>query len=84
MKIEIEDLFKVLDRAVDQEKVFEAAMYLYAQLRWGHYDQIPNAQRRLSRAVETYLDKYHPTQWDQEDYLDLLVASTITQVPERS
>ena len=71
LHIEIEDLFKVLDRAADQEKVFEAAMELYAALRWGRFDALPNTQFKLKQEAEKYLDKWYSLQ-GQEDYLDEL------------
>lgn len=75
LQIEMQDLLKVLDKAADQEKVFEAAMALYAMLRWGRYDALPNAQWKLSQEAEKYLDKWHPGTDTQEDYLDDLTGN---------
>jgi hypothetical protein len=74
LHIEVQDLLKVLDKAADQEKVFEAAMQMYAMLRWGRYDNIPNAQFKLSQEAEKYLDKWYSLQ-GQEDYLDNLTGN---------
>jgi len=74
LHIEIEDLCKVLDRAADQEKVFEAAMKLYAALRRGRFDSIPTAQYRLRQEAERYLGKWYQGQ-DWDDYLDQLTGS---------
>jgi len=74
LHIEVQDLLKVLDRAADQEKIFEAAMKLYAQLRWGRFDMIPNAQYKLRQEAEKYLDKWYQGQ-DWDDYLDDLTGS---------